>query len=88
MLPLMPRQPVPDLTLETLTGETWQLSLVTPETFTLIVFYRGLHCPICRSYLGDLEGHLNELSTLGVAVIAASSDTQARAQETVESWIS
>lgn len=86
MMPLMPRQPVPELTLELLNGETWQLTAESPATFTLLVFYRGLHCPICRSYLRDLEEHLNELSTLGVVVIAISSDTKARAQEAVESW--
>lgn len=86
MTPLMPRQPVPDLSLEMLDGGTWQLAQESPETFSLVVFYRGLHCPICRSYLRDLEAQLAELSALGVAVIAVSSDTRDRAQETAESW--
>ncbi len=51
--PLMPRQPVPSLDVPTVGGGTWSLSGQTPEKFTMIVFYRGLHCPICSLYLGE-----------------------------------
>ena len=43
---LKPRQPVPALDVDTLNG-SWSLAAQNPENFTMAVFYRGLHCPIC-----------------------------------------
>ena len=46
---LIPRQPVPALEVPTVGGTGWRLADQKPETFTLVVFYRGLHCPICAN---------------------------------------
>ena len=53
--PLVPRQRVPDLVVPIVGGSTWSLAEQTPQQFTLIVVYRGLHCPICSHYLADLN---------------------------------
>ncbi len=37
-----------------------------PERFTLVVFYRGLHCPICIKYLLELGRLLPEFAKRGV----------------------
>lgn len=84
--PLFPRQPVPSLSIQTVGGETWQLSEQTPENFTLIVFYRGFHCPICKTYLADLEKKLGEFEKRGVSVVAISSDAQERAERSQKEW--
>jgi len=83
---LVPRQPVPDLEVATVGGGTWRLSDQTPENFTLVVFYRGRHCPICSKYLGDLEQKLPEFEKRGVSVVAISSDDEARATDTKTEW--
>ena len=83
---LIPRQKVPELSVSTVVGSTWTLSEQTPETFTLVVFYRGLHCPVCKRYLTDLQNHLSKLEDLGVTVIALSSDSEERAKEAKETW--
>src|SRR5688500_4493320 len=83
---LLPRKPVPALSVLTLNGETWDLSARTPSHFTMIVFYRGLHCPVCRTYIGELDELIDEFSSRGVEVIAISSDTAERARETQEKW--
>jgi peroxiredoxin len=44
--PLMPRQKVPALSVPLVGGGTWSLADQSPENFTMVVFYRGLHCPI------------------------------------------
>jgi hypothetical protein len=31
-----------------------------PENFTLLAFYRGLHCPLCKKYLIELEDLLGD----------------------------
>ena len=49
-------------------------------TFDLIVFYRGLHCPICAKYLMELERLMPEFEKRGVRAIAVSSDSAERAQ--------
>lgn len=84
--PLIPRQPVPALSVETVAGETWTLAAQKPENFTLIVVYRGLHCPICSTYLRDLDRKLEEFGARGVEVIALSSDDAGRAAQTWQDW--
>ena len=85
-LPLKPRQPVPALTLATVDGPAWTLADRQPAKFTMVVFYRGLHCPVCRKYLTELERLAGEFESRGVDVFVASSDDEARARETKTGW--
>ncbi len=84
--PLIPRQPVPALEVPTVGGGTWRLSDQAPENFTMVVFFRGLHCPICSMYIGDLNRKAAEFAAQGVNIVAISSDDEARAAETKEKW--
>jgi peroxiredoxin len=84
--PLMPRQAVPSLELPTVGGDIWSLSDQNPEHFTLVVIYRGLHCPICSMYLGDLNRKAAEFAERGVSVLVASSDDAERAAEARDKW--
>ncbi len=86
MTALTPRKPVPALEVPTLAGETWNLAERKPENFTMIVFYRGLHCPICSNYMRDLDRKLGDFEALGVEVVAISTDDQERSRQTQESW--
>ena len=81
-----PRQPVPALELDTLGGARWSLAAQKPEQFTMIVFYRGYHCPVCRKYLTELNGMAAEFEKRGVAVLVASSDTEERARMARDEW--
>jgi peroxiredoxin len=83
---LLPRQPLPELAVPTLSGTTWSLAAAKPERFSLIVFYRGLHCPICTTYIGELNKFVPEFATRGVETIAISSDTEERAQQAQAKW--
>ena len=84
--PLIPRQPVPELELAVVGGGHWRLSDQKPDNFTLIVVYRGLHCPICSGYLRDLNRKLPKFSSLGVDVIAVTNDPADRAERTKTDW--
>ena len=64
---LMPRKPVPALSLDTVGGRRLALSDLKPEHFIMAVFYRGYHCPVCRKYLTELDGLVDEFSKRGVA---------------------
>ena len=83
---LLPRQPVPSLEVATLDHGTWRLADQRPGSFTMVVFYRGLHCPICSRYLADLERKLEAFKERGVEVIAISSDSEERARQSKEKW--
>jgi peroxiredoxin len=78
---LVPRQPAPALTVETLGHGRFDLQAATPERFTLVCFYRGLHCPICANYLRELERLTPDFASRGVEAIAISSDGAERAGE-------
>ncbi len=77
---LLPRTAVPALTVPTLAHGEFTLAQDKPAQFALVVFYRGLHCPICAKYLMELGRLLPEFEQRGVKVIALSSDTRDRAQ--------
>lgn len=85
MIVLKPRQAVPSLALSTLDGE-WALSESKAENFTMVVFYRGLHCPICSKYIKELDKMVGDFAEAGIEVIAISSDDQARVEQTREDW--
>jgi len=84
MTVLKTRQVAPKLSVPTLNG-SWSLENQNPEHFTMIVFYRGLHCPLCQKYLAELDANLEQFTEAGVSVIAISSDNQNRTELTVES---
>jgi peroxiredoxin len=75
---LMPRFPVPALNLALTTGGRFVLGAQPGDKFDLLVFYRGLHCPICAKYLMELERLAPEFASRGVQVVAISSDTEER----------
>ena len=86
MAKLQPRKPVPDLTVPTLEGGDWNLSERSPKDFSMIAFYRGLHCPICKTYLRDLDRKVEDFSARGIEVVAISGDDEKRARQTKEEW--
>jgi len=77
----MPRQPVPALEVDLAGGGRWSLAAQQPQHFTMVVFYRRLHCPVCRRYLGELNGLAERFAARGVNVLALSSDARERAEE-------
>jgi peroxiredoxin len=82
--PLMPREPVPPLDLPLTTGGRFVLGAAKPTAFELLVFYRGLHCPICTKYLLELERLEPEFRERGVYVVAISSDDEERGRQMAE----
>ena len=83
---LTPDSQVPNLAVETVGGGTWKLSEQAPENFTMLVFYRGLHCPVCKSYLQTLQSLLNAYEESGFSTIAISMNNETQATQTVSDW--
>ena len=83
---LKPRTRAPELVVSTAKEGRWTLSDQNPEHFTMLVFYRGLHCPVCKGYLRDLENKWEDFDSRGVEGVAISGDTSERAEETKREW--
>jgi peroxiredoxin len=83
---LIPRQQVPELSLPLAGGGRWRLSDQKPKHFTMLAFYRGVHCSACRDYLRQLQAMHAEFSRRGVTPIAISADTAERACLAEQSW--
>ncbi len=81
---LLPRHPVPALNVPLTSGGRFVLGAAPGERFDLVVFYRGLHCPICAKYLIELERLAAEFAQRGVNIIAVSSDDEDRGKQMAE----
>jgi len=84
MAKALPTRPAPDLSVPTLQGGTWTLAEQTPETFTIVVFYRGKHCPICKTQIKEIDPLIAQATAQGIGVIAISMDDEARARATLD----
>ncbi len=83
---LLPAQKVPDFTVPLTDGGQFQLSQRLGDNLTLVLFYRGLHCPICKGQLLDLQRRLDDLGERGITAVAISMDSQERAEKSAEDW--
>lgn len=80
------RQSAPVLDAPLAGGGRFTLGEAPPRNFTLIIFYRGLHCHRCKGYLGEFQSLLPRFEQLGVEVIAVSCDEKARAEQSKAEW--
>ncbi len=81
---LLPRYPVPALNVPLVDGERFVLGAAPGEKFDLVVFYRGLHCPICAKHLLELVRVAPEFAARGVQVVAVSCDTESSGRKMAE----
>ena len=83
---IKPTQEVPELKLPLINDTKWSLYDQDSKAFTMLVFYRGLHCPVCKNYLEALTKKLKDFSDRGVHLIAISSDSEERAKKAGNEW--
>lgn len=83
---LTPAASFPDIKVATLDGGDTTLGAPNQERgdWKLIVVYRGKHCPICKTYLTELNGMLEDFSEIGVDVIAISADPEEKAKASAD----
>jgi peroxiredoxin len=67
-------------------GGRWALAREKADKLALLAFYRGVFCPVCRVWLGDLDKLLPEFYKRGVSVIALSCDKKDAAERAVKEW--
>ena len=84
--PIIPRQPAPQLALPLAGGGIYDLAMEAPRLFSMLVFYRGLHCQQCHAYLTELDTMLQEFDKRGVSTVAISCDGAERGERTQADW--
>jgi peroxiredoxin len=83
---LRPREHAPDLELPVVGGGRFRLADLHSESFTMLVFNRGLHCPACQAQLRELDRRLDELTERGIEVVSISAETAERATHMHDEW--
>ena len=83
---LIPGKPVPSLELPLTIDAKFALADQSPDNFTMLVFYRGKHCPVCKRYLEELGGRLSDFTDKGINVFSVSMDSPERAAVSHEEW--
>lgn len=78
---IYPDDAAPTLILPTVGGGDFDLSASNPEKFTVLVFYRGKHCPLCVNYLQEIEEHATAIKDAGLDLAAISMDDEERAAD-------
>lgn len=81
---LIPGNPVPALKIKTVAHGEFDLDRDAGENGTLVIQYRGLHCPICVKQMTEVDAALDDFAELGVEVVMITTDTGPRAAETAE----
>jgi peroxiredoxin len=76
---------LPEVTVPHLGGGDLRLGRpVDDHPWQMVVVYRGKHCPICKTYLAELERMAPEFAKAGVGIVAVSSDPEDRARSFTE----
>jgi peroxiredoxin len=81
-----PGAPAPSLELPLAGGGTFRIADATPRLFTMLVFNRGLHCPVCRAQLSELNRRFDELAEKGIDVVSISGENEQRARQMRDEW--
>lgn len=83
---MKPKEKMPTLDLDLINDTKWSLEKQSPEKYTLLFFYRGLHCPVCKKQLNEVQDHLEDFTDRGINVIAISMDSEERAKKAGKDW--
>jgi peroxiredoxin len=78
-------QAFPQVEVHTLGGGTMMLGAAQGgHDWQLVVVYRGLHCPICKRYIAQLDEMRDAFAQLGIDVVTLSGDPKVKAQAFVD----
>ncbi len=81
---LQPSGPVPALEIDTLDHGRFDMARDHGVNGTLVIQYRGLHCPICIRQITEIDAALDRFDALGVEVVMLSCDDGERARDAAE----
>lgn len=76
----------PQLDVKTVGGGNFDLHARKDGDAVLIVFYRGLHCPKCKTQLREFDARIDEFRKRRIQVVAVSMDDEQRASKARDEW--
>ncbi len=79
---LHPGQPFRPLSLPRLDGSPYTFG--APGRWQALFVIRGQHCPICKTYLAEIEQRRAAFEELGIAVAAVSADDEEQTRSTAQ----
>jgi peroxiredoxin len=62
-------------------GNTFTLLDRNPKNFTVLIFYRGAHCPLCVRYVKEIEENYQKALDSGFEIVLVSMDNQEKATQ-------
>ena len=74
-------KPFPALSLPTLSAKSLLLGQPSKGQWQLLVFYRGLHCPICKKYLSQINEMKADFDKMNVQLVAVTTDPEEKAKK-------
>ena len=74
-----PDKPMHQMTLPTIDGKGVTVS-GSNNRWQMIVVYRGLHCPICKTYTAKIEALKDKFNELETDIVFISGDTAEKAK--------
>lgn len=83
---VIPNDTMPAIDARLVGGGRWALAREKPERLALLAFYRGIFCPVCRVWVGELDRLVPEFERHGVSVIALTCDRKDAAERAVAAW--
>jgi peroxiredoxin len=83
---LLPGLVTPPLEGQGADGHRWTLGQSAHYRFTLLIFYRGAFCSICRNYLQDYDRHADAFAARGVDLVFISADNAQQADAAITGW--
>jgi len=76
----------PGLAVPMVGGGTFDLHNRYGDNSTLIIFYRGRHCPKCEEQLQALDRQIADFNNRGISLVAISMDTEEKAESARDDW--
>ncbi len=85
---VFPRTQVPNIQLETVDGVPFDLhhEVALSKNLTVVLFYRGFHCPVCKKQLQDFNENYSKFFDKGMKVFAISADCFEPAKKAKVEW--
>ena len=83
---IIPGKKVPYLQLDTIDSHTWSTDDHLNKKNSMVVFYRGLHCPVCAVFLKQIDNQLLDYKKANTEVIAVSMDSKDNALKAKSLW--
>jgi len=81
-----PGTQAPTLELPVVGGDMLCLADRAPELFTMLVFNRGLHCPVCHAQLSELDSRFDDFAQRGIDIVSISGEDEERATRMHDEW--